>query len=85
MLALTLLGVLVAADSSGGFTASIFTTGLPERVLQDLADTPHQAFSQVNLLTSFHIKNVFDCSLWDTFLKVGLQWGEGVTWPRSIY
>jgi hypothetical protein len=51
MLALTLLGVLVAADSNGGVTASIFTTGLPERVLQDLAETPPQAFFQVNLLT----------------------------------
>jgi len=48
MLALTLLGVLVAADGSGEVTAAIFTTGLPERLLQDLADTPHQVFFQVS-------------------------------------
>lgn len=47
MLALTLLGVLVAADSSGDVTTSIFATGLPERLLQDLVDIPHKAFYQV--------------------------------------
>lgn len=55
MLALTLLGVLVAADSSGDVTTSIFATGLPERLLQDLVDVPHQAFYRVRVsaLTRF--------------------------------
>jgi len=57
MLALTLLGVLVSADSNGGVTASIFATGLPERVLQDIADTPHQAFFQVNMFICLYTQD----------------------------
>ena len=58
MLALTLLGVLVAADSSGDVTTSIFATGLPERLLQDLVDIPHQAFYQVILPRLMRVSNL---------------------------
>lgn len=50
MLALTLLGVLVSADSQGGVTLSIYATGLPEQILHDLVNAPNQLLIQVLIL-----------------------------------
>ena len=50
ILALTLLGALVSGDSSGSITLAVYATGLPERVLQDLVDTPHELLIQVRVL-----------------------------------
>lgn len=47
MLALTLLGVLVSADSLGGVTLAIYASGLPEQILHDLVDAPQELLIQV--------------------------------------
>ena len=46
-LAMTVLGALVAGDSSGTVLRTIHQTGLPDRILQDLVDTPNKALLQV--------------------------------------
>ncbi len=47
ILALTLLGALISADSVGNITLAVYATGLPERILQDIVDTPHEALIEV--------------------------------------
>ena len=46
-LAMTVLGALVSSDSSGTVLRTVHQTGLPDRILQDLVDTPHKALLQV--------------------------------------